>query len=123
MINLKPKILQALRNNRALVSILGGAKIWPEIVPEDPEKPITAPYVTFIELTNFDKDYADDQAMTSEIHYQIDVWSPLDTGPSTIEANKTMEELGFVRTSAIDRYDTVSKLYHKVLRFKTIVRR
>ncbi|NGP59886.1 DUF3168 domain-containing protein [Paenibacillus thiaminolyticus] len=123
MIDLKPEVLQALRNNAALVTILGGKKIWPEIVPDDPEKPVTAPYVTFVELTNFDKDYADDRAMTSEIHYQIDVWSPSDTGPSTIEVNKVMEELGFVRTGAIDRYDTVSRLYHKVLRYKTIVRR
>lgn len=123
MIDLKPKVLQALRGNAALVSFLGGAKVWPEVVPENPEKPITAPYVTFMELTNFDKDYADDQAFTSEIHYQVDVWSKSDTGPSTIEVNKTMEGLGFVRTSAIDRYDTVGKLYHKVLRYKTIVRR
>ncbi|MFW5437117.1 tail completion protein gp17 [Paenibacillus apiarius] len=123
MINLKPKVLQALRSNTALVSILGGQKVWPEVVPEDPKKPVTAPYVTFFEVTNFDRNYAEDQAMTSEIHYQIDVWSPSDTGPSAIEVNKTMEEIGFVRTSAIDRYDTESKLYRKVLRYKTIVRR
>ncbi|MCY9764934.1 DUF3168 domain-containing protein, partial [Paenibacillus alvei] len=123
VINLKPKVSQALRGNAALVSFLGGAKVWPEVVPENPEKPITAPYVTFMELTNFDKDYADDQAFTSEIHYQVDVWSKSDTGPSTNEVNKTMEALGFVRTGANDRYDTEAKLYRKILRYKTIVRR
>ncbi|NOJ72483.1 tail completion protein gp17 [Paenibacillus alvei] len=122
MINLKPKVLQALRNNAALVSILGGAKVWPEVVPENPKKPITVPYLTFFELTNFDGNYAEDQATTSEIHYQVDVWSGSDTGPATIEVNRTMEQLGFVRTGAIDRYEKETKTYHKVLRYKTIIR-
>lgn len=119
MINLKPTVLQALRKNAALVSLLGGKKVWPEVTPDK----TTVPYVTFFELTNFDSNYADDQAMTSEIHYQVDVWDKYDTGPGTVEVNKTMEELGFVRTSAIDRYDSTDKLYHKILRYKTIVRR
>ena len=114
MIDLKPEILQALRGNIALVELLGGPKVWPEVAPESTKEP----YITFFELVNVDDQYADDKAYASEIHYQVDVWSKGNTGPIAIEVNKTMEALGFYRTGAVDLYEDDTKTYHKALRYK-----
>ena len=114
MLNLKPQILQALRGNATLVSLLGGPKIWPEVAPDDR----TYPYVTFFELVNVDDQYADDKAYASEIHYQVDVWSKGNTTAIAQEVNKTMEALGFYRTGAVDLYEDDTKTYHKALRYK-----
>ncbi|OJF17781.1 MAG: hypothetical protein A6D91_09920 [Bacillaceae bacterium G1] len=114
MIDLKPEIRQALLNNAALVSLLGGQKIWPEVAPDGTPEP----YVTFFELVNVDELYADDQAHGSEIHFQVDVWSKGNTGPIAVEVNKTMETLGFYRTGAVDLYEDDTKTYHKALRYK-----
>src|SRR5690606_7098050 len=114
MIDLKPEILQALRGNSALVTLLGGAKVWPETVPEGTPDP----YVTFFELANVDDQYADDKAYASEIHFQVDVWSKGNTTAIAQEVNKTMETLGFYRTGAVDLYEDDTKTYHKALRYK-----
>ncbi|EJW14156.1 DUF3168 domain-containing protein [Paenibacillus alvei] len=119
MIDLKPKIIESLLGNDYLINLLGGEFIWPEVAPDDPPDA----YLTFFELSNLDRNYADDEAMTSEIHIQVDVWSRGNTGPISIEANRVMEQLGFVRTGANDRYEKETGTYRKILRFKTIVRR
>lgn len=120
MLDLKPEILQALRNNAALALLLGkdidgNVKIYPEVSPyADAE-----PYITFFELTNFGSLYTDDEEAASEIHFQIDIWSKGNTGPIAQEVNKTMKALDFQRTSAPDLYEPDTKTYHKVIRYKT----
>ncbi|OAB31753.1 hypothetical protein PMSD_18380 [Paenibacillus macquariensis subsp. defensor] len=126
LIDLKPAITQALRNNSALVLLLGDKKVWPQVAPTEfinskgIKVPVTTPYVTFSEITNFDNRYASNTAFSSEIHFQIDIWTQSDTGPSAIEVNRTMEELGFTRSGSTDLFETETKTYHKVLRYKTI---
>ncbi|MBO8164700.1 MAG: DUF3168 domain-containing protein [Brevibacillus sp.] len=115
MIDLKLEILQALRGNVALVSLLGGPKVWPEVAPDDTAEP----YITFFELTNFDDLYLDDSASASEIHFQIDIWAKGNTSPFAVEVDKTMKSIGFARTSATDLYENDTKTYHKALRYRT----
>lgn len=120
MIDLKPTIQQALRSNAVLDSLLGkdkkgNVKVYPEVAPD-----ITCPYVTFFEIVNFDNNYADNTALSSEIHFQVDVWTQGDTGPIALEVNRTMEELGFTRSGSKDLYEKDTKKYHKILRYKTI---
>lgn len=115
MIDLKPEILQALRGNAALVSLLGGPKVWPEVAPDAAAEP----YITFFEITNFDDLYLDDSAAASEIHFQVDIWSKGNTASITKEVDKTMKSIGFYRTSAADLYESETKTYHKALRYKT----
>lgn len=114
MIDLKPEILQALRGNTALVELLGGPKVWPEVAPDSTKEP----YITFFELVNVDDQFADDKAFSSEIHFQIDVWSKGNTSPIAAEVNKTMEALGFYRTGSVDMYEEDTKTFHKALRYK-----
>ncbi len=119
-VDLKPDILQALRSHAVLASLLGidekgKVKVYPEVAPD-----IEGPYVTFLELTNFHNQYGNNRALSSEIHFQIDVWSPGNTAAITIAANEVMEELNFIRTSSIDRYESGTQTYHKILRYKKI---
>lgn len=111
-IDLKPVIRQALLNNTALFSLLGGDHVYPIVAPEGIET-----YITFQEISNFDKDYANDTALSSSIHFQFDIWTLYNTGPIVNEVNRTMESLGFVRSGSQDRYEDGS--YGKVLRYKT----
>lgn len=116
-IDLKPVITQALINNAALFSLLGGPHIYPIVCPDASLKT----YITYQELTNFDKDYASDKALNSEIHFHFDIWTPYNTGPIAAEVNRTMLELGFTRTSSQDGYDRSGEIiYRKILRYKTI---
>lgn len=113
MINLKPTILEALKDNPTLTTLLAGPKIYFQIAPQG----VNAPYVTFYELTNFDSHYADDTAIASEIHIQISIFSPASTTQITEQVDNTMKSIGFTRTSATDLYEGDTKLYHKALRF------
>lgn len=120
MIDLKPVILNALRSDPELALTLGKdtsgkVKVYPETSPEA----VADPYITFFELTNFNKNYADNLALKSEIHFQVDVWSKSNTSPIVLHANRVMESLGFYRSGAADQYEDTTKTYHKVLRYKT----
>lgn len=117
-IDLKPQIRQALQSNAALISLLGRdedgeVKVYPQASAE-----IKGPHVTFFEITNYNNNFASDRAISSEIHFQMDIWTPYNTGPIAAAVNETMEGLGFHRRSARDMpYDNDAKTYHKVMRF------
>jgi hypothetical protein len=116
MINVKPEILKALENNPALVALLGGKRIY-QIKAPDPEE---FPRITFFELTNFDRDFADDTAISSEIHVQIDIWSKESTSPIALEVDKTMKSMGYQRNSSHDFYEDDTQVFHKAMRYSTI---
>ncbi len=119
-VDLKPNIKQALRNDAVLAELLGKddkgkVKVYPEEAPD-----VKGAYVTFFELTNFNNQYGSNLALSSEIHYQIDVWSPGNTTAISMAVNDVMEQLDFVRTSARDINEKGTKTYHKALRYKKI---
>lgn len=116
MIDLKPNIRQALLNNAALVSLLGGKYVYPQVSPDASIQS----YVTFFEIGNTDDRYAENQAFNSEIRFQFDVWTPGNTGPIAAEVNRTLEDMEFIRTNSLDDFDEVSHSYRKILRYKTI---
>lgn len=117
MINIKEKIVQALESNQALVSLLGGKRIYPMIAP----RPDEFPRITFFELNNIEDRYADDEAISSEIQVQIDVWTKIPSSDISQEVARTMKELGFQRYSAQDLYEGDTKIFHKAMRYKTTV--
>lgn len=114
--DLTEEIRKALINNSVLFSLLEGPHVYPLASPDASLKT----YVTFQELTNFDKDYGSNRALSSEIHYHFDIWTPYNTGPIAFEVNRTMEEKSFIRTSSQDGYDRETETYRKILRYKTI---
>jgi hypothetical protein len=117
MMNLKPMILQALESNQALISLLGGPRIYQLVAPD----PNEFPRITFFELVNMDSRFADDEAIASEIHFQIDVWSKESTTAIAQEVDRTMKSIGFRRYSAADLYEEDTQVFHKGLRYKTMI--
>lgn len=120
MIDPIPEVRQALMSNTALAFLVGkdkagDVKVYPEVAPYAD----AFPYVTFFEITNFNDKFADNKAIDSEIHIQVDVWSKGNTAPMSQEVNRTMEDLGYHRSGTASPYDTETNTYHKVLRYKT----
>lgn len=117
LIDLKPTITQALRSNAALDFLLGrdeegNVRVYPQVSPD-----MTGSYVTYFEITNFDNKFANDRALSSEIHFQMDIFTPGNTAPIAQAVNETMGALGFFRRGAHDKYESDSKTYHKILRY------
>ena len=119
MIAIKPEILTALESNQALIDLLGGPKIYHLRA----DRAATHPKISFFEITNFDDNYADDRAISSEIHIQIDIWAKADmmvtVSTIAVEVDKTMKQLGFKRTAAADLYEDDTAVFHKALRYYT----
>lgn len=115
MIDLKPAILKALESNQALVSLLGGKRIYQLVAPKAEE----FPRITFFELNNRGERYADDVELSSDVRIQMDVWSKGNTSRLSEEVDKTMKALGFQRYFATDLYEDDTKVFHKAMRYQT----
>ncbi|WP_433581591.1 tail completion protein gp17 [Paenibacillus amylolyticus] len=118
LIDLEPVVISALRKDPELIALLGrdskgNTKVYPLVAPD-----ISLPKVTFFELTNFDNQFAGDKALSSAIHFQVDVWHNSNTSKISSAVNRVMESLGFVRSGVNALYEDDTKIYHKVLRYK-----
>lgn len=122
MIDLIPIVLQALESNPALVSLIGhdrdgSARIYQLVAPYADD----FPRITFFEMSNFDSDFADDEAIESRISFQIDIWSKESPVPIAKEVDRAMKDLGFRRTSTADLYEDDVNVYHKGMRYTIAV--
>lgn len=115
MLDVKTEVRTALLANAALVSLLGGQRVYQLVAPNASEYP----RITFFEVTNSDNAFADDTAYGSEIVVQIDIWSKGSTSAIAQEVDNTMKSLGFRRASAADLYESDVAVYHKAMRFST----
>lgn len=115
MINIKPEIVQALESNQALISLLGGSRIYHLMAPNSDE----FPRITFFELTNFVSDFADDGSYGSEIYVQIDIWMKVSSPQIAIEVDKSMKQINWQRTGSADLYEVDTRVHHKALRYRT----
>lgn len=112
--DVKTEIRTALIGNVALLTLLGGERIYQLAAPDAEE----FPRITFFELDNTDSEFADDQAYASDVRVQIDVWHKGSTSAISGEVDKTMKQQGWSRTSAPDYYESDTKVYHKALRYR-----
>lgn len=112
--DIKTKIRTALLNNTALVSLLGGERIYQLAAPNATE----FPRITFYEVTNRDAAFADDMPIMADVIVQIDVWSKGSTSAIAGEVDETMKTQGWSRTSAADLFEDDTKVYHKAMRFR-----
>lgn len=113
MITMKSVIRTALINDVALVKLLGGQRVYAIRAPNAEEYP----RITYFEMTNFDKDYADDQAYSSRMVYQVDIWSKGNPDPIVIEVDRVMKTIGFARVGGADLYEDDVQVYHRALRY------
>lgn len=75
-------------------------------------------YITFFEYNQFSAWNADDEEQITAFFIQIDVWSK-ENYNSLVDLVKTkMNSAGFRRTSEVDLYESDTKIFHKVLRFR-----
>jgi hypothetical protein len=116
-------VRSALLENAELLSHLGKDKYGNvpiyQLAAGDPAK---FPRITFFEVDNNDSEFADDKPIGSTVVVQIDVWNQ---GGSTSaisgEVDKTMKMLGFFRSSGPDFYEDDTKVFHKALRYRTVM--
>ncbi len=113
MITMKSAIRTALINDTALVKLLGGQYVWAIKAPDANQYP----RITYFEMTNFDKNYADDRAYSSRMVYQVDVWSKGNPDPIVIEVDRVMKTIGFARVGGADLYEDDVQVYHRALRY------
>lgn len=117
--DIKAQVRTALLENDELVSMVGNdkdgnVKIYQLATPYADDYP----RITFSEIDNRDTHYADDEPYASQVIVQIDVWSRDSTSAMAGQVDKTMKELGYVRTSAIDFYESGPEIYHKAMRYR-----
>ena len=116
MINIKPDVLSALKNDNALTLLLGGQRIYQLEAPNATE----FPRITFFEYSNIGLIYADDAEQLSEIYFQLDVFCRnTSTSDIAISVDRVMTSIGFFRVSANDLYEDLEamKIYHKAMRY------
>jgi hypothetical protein len=113
MENLRPIILQALTNDQTLLSLLGGAHIYSRIAPNSSE----LPRIIYFEYLNIDNSFADDEAVGSNIGFQLDIWSDEDTTEIGQAVDDIMKGIGFARTYAIEEFDEEVRLFRFVMRY------
>lgn len=115
MINLEAEVLGFLEANSALVTLLGGKRIYQQIAPD----PTEFPRITFFEMTNFDSQFADDTAIASEVHIQVDVWNKASTSAIAKEVDKSLKLQGWKRTGTANLYEKDTGIFHKAMRYAT----
>lgn len=113
-IDVKTEIRTALLANSALITLLGGNRVYQLAAPVATE----FPRITFFEIDNSDVAFADDTAYAADVPVQVDVWSKGSTSAIAGEVDETMKALGFARIGASDFYETDTLVYHKALRFR-----
>lgn len=114
MINIKPAVVAALKEDVDLIGLLGGPRIYFQAAPNAKE----FPRITYYELDNHGSLYADDMEQASEILIVIDIWHTVKTSEIAQAVDKLMTGLGFVREFASDLYEDDTKIFHKTMRFR-----
>lgn len=115
--DVKTSVRAALLSNPDLIALLDGERIYQLATPRADEYP----RITFFEVTNLDRYFADDRPYASEVIIQIDVWSKESTSAISGEVDRTMKEQGWSRTLAIDQYEKDTEVYHKSLRYRNVL--
>jgi hypothetical protein len=113
----KKGVRLALLANAALVSLLGGTRVYQVSAPHLDEYP----RITLFEVDNRDEAFADDESYGSEVSIQVDIWSKEITTEMAVQVDSTMKTLGFRRTSAADLYEHDTKINHKAMRYRTLI--
>ncbi len=116
MINLKPDVVSALKNDAELVGLLGGPRIYFEAAPNADE----FPRITYYEQDNRPALWGDDRELGSEITFIVDVWAKASTTAIASAVDRVMAGLGFVREFAGDLYEQDTQVYHKAMRYRIL---
>jgi hypothetical protein len=80
------------------------------------------PRVIYTELKNADDSYADNQARSSEVRFQISIFTNSNTVSKETKIAKEIDQLiksiGYGRYDSQDLYEEADKVFHKAMRYK-----
>ncbi|MCT6909187.1 MULTISPECIES: tail completion protein gp17 [Bacillus] len=116
MRNLNKDVFDVLRKDAVITSELGGEFIY-QFVKGNDNTPI---WITFSELSTSPGSYAENEETTSNVMYQVDIWSmsPIKTQLKTA-VQAAMKKLSFQRLSTYPDYEMDTKIYRYGFRFVT----
>jgi hypothetical protein len=118
LIDLKPTVYSALKNDPALSKLIGGRVIFMTL----PAEPVF-PSITYREENNSPALKGDGRELASQSVMVIDLWA---RGSTTIIAqavDSVMAGLNFRREFAGDLYENDTGVYHKSMRYRIKTRR
>lgn len=121
MIDLKPTVYTALKNDPALSAVIAGRVFFmqvPTTVSID-----NGPCITYYEQNNSPALRGDERELGSESVFVIDVWSKGNTSVIAQAVDNVMIGLRFVREFSGDLYETDTGVYHKSMRYRIKTRR
>ncbi|KAA6475134.1 tail completion protein gp17 [Bacillus swezeyi] len=79
------------------------------------------PRVIYTELKNADDSYADNQPGSSEVRFQISIFTNSSTNSKETKIAKEIDRLmklgGYSRYDSQDLYEEVDKVFHKAMRY------
>jgi len=113
LIDLKPKIAQALTNDPVLSALLKGGVIFTSL-PANP----TFPCITYREENNSPGLVGDGEELTSESVMVIDIWAKGDTTAIAQAVDRVMSSIWYRREFAGDLYENDTGVYHKSMRYR-----
>ncbi|MBW3491133.1 structural protein [Bacillus sp. FDAARGOS_1420] len=116
MKNLNKEIFDVLRTDVDIKSELGGEFIYQFVKGNDK----TDIWITFSELNSSPGLYAENEKKTTNVMYQVDIWSmaPIKTQlKNAVQA--AMKKLSFQRVSTYPNYEMDTKMYRYGFRFIT----
>lgn len=113
MIDLKPTVYSALKNDLALSKLIGGRVIFMTL----PAEPVF-PSITYREENNSPALKGDGRELTSESVMVIDIWATGSTTAIAQAVDSVMAGLNFRREFATDLYETDTGVYHKHMRYR-----
>lgn len=112
---LERDVLRAL-TTPFIVEKIGGEYIYNMIRGDDNGKT----WITYSELDNSARRYAEGAESTSTILFQVDIWSFSPVKGDLKEAvNTSMKNIGFQRITTAILYEPDTKIYHYGMRFRT----
>ncbi|MED1742204.1 hypothetical protein P4U97_22370 [Bacillus swezeyi] len=80
------------------------------------------PRVVFTELKNADDSYADNQPGSSEVRFQISIFTDSNAVSKETkvakEIDRLMKSIGYGRYDSQDLYEEADKIFHKAMRYK-----
>lgn len=115
MIDLKPTIYSALKNDSELSTLISDRVFFMQVPTT--VKIEDGPCITYYEQNNLPVYFADNHEQASELIFVVDVWSKGNTTAIAQEVDRIMKSLGFVRAVAIDLYEQDTGVHHKSMRF------
>ncbi|MBY6269320.1 tail completion protein gp17 [Parageobacillus thermoglucosidasius] len=117
----KSELLKALKGNANLVSLCVGG--FHNLKANDVTK---FPRIVYAEIRNADEDFADNEAISAEVRFQISIFNTEENISSQTaiakEVDKTMKSIGYTRYDSVDLYEEDTKVFHKAMRYQKIFR-